>query len=77
VPKWPIEFYICPECGNYFGSSATQRESMEAETTTTHMVPTGRSRLRCPDCFVMRQVEVDRVWCALELELVPAEETTQ
>ena len=74
MPKWSVEVYICPECGNYFGSSATSRAMMEKEATSTHMVPMGRSRLRCPDCFV-RGVEVDRVMCAFEIELVPAEET--
>jgi hypothetical protein len=72
VPKFVIEVWICPVCSNYFGSSSASRKQMETVQTDHHMSESF-ARVRCPDCFVLRGVEVDRVHCAFEVNLVAQE----
>lgn len=65
MPKFPVTVWLCPNCGDYFGSSSAGDLSAEWNTSKngTPLFP----RNRCPACHDMR------VPCTLEIELVPKE----
>lgn len=63
--KWPIEVWVCPTCGNYFGSSSTGDLNQKVATKSKGEISFPRTR--CPDCGDTR------VLCMFAVELVPKE----
>jgi hypothetical protein len=65
VPKFIIEVYVCPTCGNYYGASSAGNLAQKVASADKgkKLLP----RDRCPGC------EDTRVPCVFEIELTPKE----
>src|SRR5262245_39538259 len=65
VPEFRVVVWVCPTCGNYFGSSSA--ENLADQFNTDLKGTKTFSRTRCPNCHDQR------VACAMMVELVPKE----
>jgi predicted RNA-binding Zn-ribbon protein involved in translation (DUF1610 family) len=63
--KWPITVFVCPNCGNYYGSSSSGDLSQKVATSQLGKVLVPRDR--CPDCGDKR------VPCVFQVEFVAKE----
>jgi predicted RNA-binding Zn-ribbon protein involved in translation (DUF1610 family) len=65
MTKFPVFVWLCPDCGNYYGSShagdLTKKLNFNLQNKPTF------ARSRCPDCGG------ERVRCGMEIELTPKE----
>lgn len=65
MPKFIVEVFICPTCGNYYGASSAGNLAQKVASAERGKVLIPRDK--CPDC------QDTRVPCVFEVELTPKE----
>src|SRR5262245_48103235 len=67
VPNFVVTVYVCPECGNYYGSSSVSEGDMMKPQLNFHTRQVLPPRINCPSCRVLRGKEVIRTLCRFEI----------
>jgi hypothetical protein len=65
MPKFIVEVFVCPTCGNYYGASSAGNLAQKVSTANRGKLLIPRDR--CPDC------SDTRVPCVFEIELTAKE----